>query len=451
MVRFYDTQKTGSDKIALLGLFIVALLIAGLITASKSAVVLSEPLELNYTGLSISTPVGNGWQSEGKWRSHENGFVLSSVFSPAAANPAALVRCRYQLTAADTATDELLKQRAEELKGTIAKTGQNRAAGLIIDWAHIKGISHLAPPRRWQVPEMPRTLFDVFYGTVALPDKHRLDIEVYQTTGDAGFAEKIFKGITGSLRFEDNELLRAGAETIAEIGSKGLSSSLNSRNQQVFFLVKDQQQHTIGFTADVTTDVGADSQLNIRSASLLYLRSGKEVAAFFQSNNSFDEFIWKSETSDNTGRTGIELTLAKTGVLTVKRYGPQDGEENYQLGPAAIPDALLDYLFVRMLEAGLEKLAADVIEYNGNITPILVSRITAESGYALKVELLDGRGFYEEVYLDDGKQILKRQLHHEIIYTFERTSSETVVSLFPERADYILQKNKMLNPDRLQN
>ena len=60
MDKTYDIRKIGGDKIALLGLFVVSLLIARFIVVSKSAILLLEPIPLTDTGLSVSMPDGNG-------------------------------------------------------------------------------------------------------------------------------------------------------------------------------------------------------------------------------------------------------------------------------------------------------------------------------------------------------------------------------------------------------
>ena len=54
----YETKKYGADKMAFLGLFILALFIASFIIASRSAMVLSEPIKLDYAGLSAVVPAG---------------------------------------------------------------------------------------------------------------------------------------------------------------------------------------------------------------------------------------------------------------------------------------------------------------------------------------------------------------------------------------------------------
>ena len=72
----------------------------------------------------------------------------------------------------------------------------------------------------------------------------------------------------------------------------------------------------------------------------------------------------------------------------------------------------------------------------------MVAAGEGEAGYVLTVELLNGRGFYEQVYLDNRKRISKRLLRQEGTYILERTSRKEILRQFPEHAEYILQKNK---------
>ncbi len=192
MDKTYDIRKIEGDKIALLGLFIVALLIAYIIVVSKSALVLSEPIILTQTGLSVSMPAGNGWKSEKKWKYHENAFSLSSNFALGSSRPIAWARCRYFLAAEPTTPQMRFEQKALEVEGRIVKMDQMRIDTLIIDWALI---------------EKPQTPLSFIFGTANLPNNHQLDIEVHQVMGDTEMAERTFKGIVKTLSFKDNRSL----------------------------------------------------------------------------------------------------------------------------------------------------------------------------------------------------------------------------------------------------
>ncbi len=191
MDKTYDIRKIGGDKIALLGIFVVALLIARVIVVSKSALVLSEPIKLTQAGLSVSMPAGNGWKSEKQWRYHENSnsFSLRSGFALGPGRPTAGARCRYLLTAETTTPQMRFEQMASEVDGVIIKTDWMQIDTLTFDWALI------------EEPQTPRSFI---FGTAKLPNNHQLDIEVYQIMGDDEMAKRTFKRIVKTLSFKDN-------------------------------------------------------------------------------------------------------------------------------------------------------------------------------------------------------------------------------------------------------
>ena len=192
-------NKPGYDKIALLGLFIVALLTAHLIVVFKSKLIFSDPIRLSQTGLSVSMPSGQGWQSDQQWRYHENIFTISSLFPLGSDRPTAWANCRYLLSAERTTPQIRFEQKASEIDAVIAEINQTRTDTLTIDWVRI---------------DKPEMHFSMFFGTVRLPDNRQLDIEANQLAGDGELAERVFKHIIESLKFEDNQLLKTSTEHI---------------------------------------------------------------------------------------------------------------------------------------------------------------------------------------------------------------------------------------------
>jgi hypothetical protein len=173
-------RKLGGDKIALLGLFVAALLTARLVVGLRSALVLSEPILLRGTGLSISVPMGNGWRSEGKWGARDD---LSSFLFLGGSQPTAWVICQYMATAETTTPRMRFEQEADEVDGDI-EINEMRTDMLIFEWARVKG---------------QKRLLTKFLGTAILPDNGQLNIEVMETTGDAEQAEQVFKSVVESV------------------------------------------------------------------------------------------------------------------------------------------------------------------------------------------------------------------------------------------------------------
>jgi hypothetical protein len=435
----YRIRRPGGDKIALLGIFVVALLTARLVVGLKSALVLSEPIELTHTGLSLSMPAGNGWQSETQWKYQENAFTLSSEFALGSGRPTARAHCRYLLAARRTTPQKWFAEKASQIDGAIVTTGQTRTDTLTIDWAHI---------------QKTEVLLSAFLGTAELPGNRQLDIEVREITGDTNLAELIFKHIADSVDFEDNRLIGAGAEVIAQIKSKGLDSFLSNRNKQTFFLIRDSRKRSIGYMMDVIVDSGAEDEFNIEAAGLFFMRGRNtyEQVGSYQGDNSFDVFVWKSETHGPTRRSRTEVILDEAGLMTVRKFDARPPESSNHLGPTAIPDIFLDQVLGQMLESSKEEIVVDMIGADGTITPAFISRIETEdditagdkAAYVLKLELLDGRGFSEHIYLDGQKRIYRRLVRQQDVYILESATMEDIVREFPERAEDTLRRNRML-------
>ena len=76
MTENFNYKKFGADKIAFLGLFLVATLIANFLVSMRSVLRYTEPIELEHAGLSIAIPVGKNWQSIQQWKYEDNEFVF---------------------------------------------------------------------------------------------------------------------------------------------------------------------------------------------------------------------------------------------------------------------------------------------------------------------------------------------------------------------------------------
>jgi hypothetical protein len=432
------TNNPGYDKIALLGLFMLSLLLANSIVFFKARISFSDPIRLSKTGLSVSMPSERNWQIDEQWQYQENMYSLSSLFPSGSDRPTAWASCRYLLSA-ETATPQMrFEQRASAINAVVMQTNQTQTDTLTIDWARI---------------DIPELHFSMFFGTSRLPDNRQLDIEVSRIDGEGELTEQIFKRIIESLKFEDNRLLKDGAEIVAEIKRRGIDSFLNSQNRHVYFLIKDEAKRNIGFTMDMIIDSGTDgsataNQPDIRAAGQFYIRGQNSVehATFFQCSNNLDQFVYKSETSSRIGRIVAEIALNAADVITIRKFQTQSDEKSCRLGPAMIPEVFLDQLLMQMLDSKKNQIIVDIIEATGKIIPTLLTAIEStedmaadeDAAYAFELELLDGRGFSERLYLNEQKQVYKRLARHDSLYILERTGAENIASEFPEHAGRIL-------------
>ena len=434
-------SRYSTDKIAFLGLFVLAVLIARIITTSRSATLFSGPITLNGTGLSISIPLGNGWTSDEHWNYRRNAYTLSSSFLLTPHQAAAQSICRYSLATAESDPPLVrFNRKAAALGGTVVQVDRIQTGAVVIDWAHIQSNNPLS---------------DVFVGVVTLPHNRRLDIEIRQSTPhtELDLAERVFKHVADTLEFEDDHLLDKGSEVVGQVKNKGLTYFMLNQNRQDFYLIKDSRLRSIGFLMQVIVD-SPNAELNIEAASLLYIGRPQvlEQAEFLQSDNSFDEILWKGESSSILERHGTEIALGRDGEMVIRTLGVAGGERHYQPGSATIPSIFTDALLDQMLEDNQSKIMVDLVNMSHPAGEIIPTRISlapeaaaadSEAEHVFNVEFLDGQGFSEMVYLDSRRQTYKIVTKQRETYILDRTSLDVIKNHFPERRDWTLKKSKI--------
>ncbi|MBL7153419.1 MAG: hypothetical protein ISS79_06855 [Phycisphaerae bacterium] len=456
----YDTKTSVRAKVALLGLFVAALLSARLIVALRSVVVLSEPTELAHAGLSVAMPHGNGWDSAKRWVYKQDAFTLIAAFPAGSSRPTASARCTYVFPAeipgrntADIGIQKHFERRRRQIEGEIVETGQIETDAAIVEWVHI---------------ERPEAWFNVIFGTGKLPYNRRIDIEVREGTGDADLVKRTFKAIAATLSVTNSPLLEAGGKIIAEMKDKGLGAFLDNQNQQGLFLISDLKGRVIGFATDIVVDTGRASELNIEAMGLYYTRGlfVHEQMSSFRSNNRFESFTWKIESVAPPGalgaaqRSGTGIVLEDTGILTITKSGLSLGDSSsgdeppeerfYRAGATAIPEILLEQLLAQMIESGTKEMLVDMIRSDGLIVPTHISQIESEDtavakndAYLIKLMPLNRRGFFQLAYLDERKHLSSSLVRRQNDLIFERAEPADVARLFPERSEFILHSDKL--------
>ena len=436
----WNAKNAVRAKVAFLAIFVAALISARLIVALRSAVVLSEPIRLAHAGLSVSMPQGNGWNSAKKWECKQDTFILFGAFAPGSSRPTASARCDYVFPNEIIDLEKRFERRQRETGGEIVEKGQIRTGLVTIDWVRI---------------EQDDASSNYIFGTAELPYNRRINIEVCETTADLDLARGVFKAIAESLSITDSPLIEAAATVITQMKDKGLTGSLDNKNRQGLFLIRDWRRRIIGFTTDILIDTGGTSELNIEGMGLSYTSGAflHEEMTSFQSDNRFDRFTWKTE-SVAAERSSIEIVLKDKGLLTVTKSGEPNGASSYYTGATAVPEILIEQLLARIIEFDIQEAVVDVITSDGRIVPIHISQIkpqdtTADQSdpYMIKLMPLSGRGFFQLIYLDSQKKMSRTEQQSferiEDRYYFDRAEPENAAKLFPERSEFILQSDKL--------
>lgn len=427
-------KKYALDKVVLLGIFVFGLLVAWFIVAWRSRVVLSEPVELNYAGLSVSIPKGNGWQSRAAWRYQDDSFILSSLLGADPDRATAWLWCRYLLASSRSSSQEQFGQKADKFSGHITQVGRIQAGAVIINWVHISAVSKR---------------LHIFFGTTELPYGRTIDIEVHQL-GGADLAQRVFKSVAHSVKFTDNLLLAGASRIVEAVKDKGLDYYIRPENKKNFFLVKDSEMKVVGFSADMVAVSGGDeAERIIRVADFSYVHSRWGYSgrhSVFESDARFGRFAWKSDTTGPAGllSRSVRITLAEDGIINVTRAGSLL-EKKYVPSVPAAPAIIIEPIIIEFLDSGGEQIILDIIFSSGKIVPTLLSKIEApQSAYAVRLDFLDRKNSYEQIYFGYDKEIHKRVVQNRQLLTLERSTKDRILGEFPSLGDYILQMDELL-------
>jgi hypothetical protein len=142
-----------------------------------------------------------------------------------------------------------------------------------------------------------------------------------------------------------------------------------------------------------------------------------------------------------------------SGVLTVSRSGAGNKENEYAIGQAAVPDIVLEPVLRKMLDSDLRQAIVDVIRSEGTVVPVYIEKMepTKEQAadYALRLELLDGRDHWQQIYYDSSKEPTKILVEQENTYTLKRADANEIATTFPERANLVRDRHQLLNREEL--
>jgi len=195
-VRFYHwhsmntiasiARKYSLQEVALFAMFTSGLLIAGLIVSVRNRIEMSDPIQLPYSGLSLSLPAGPGWQRSTGWTYEKPGGGFTMGATLAVGNrPVAVVQCRYLPDLPQSDPKKVLSEMVAAASLQVVRSG--RIAGDVEIF--------------WIQTARPRGVADTFIGASALPDGSILEISV-RAPMDHLLADKVFRLIAKSLKFD---------------------------------------------------------------------------------------------------------------------------------------------------------------------------------------------------------------------------------------------------------
>jgi len=353
--------KYSIDKIFLLGVFALGLLISHFIILYRSRIALSEPIKLEFAGLSVSIPTGDSWNGPGKWRYDPIGnFFGLTAHLKVANRSAGAIQWRYMIAQEHFTAGHQLTNQIQETGADIVQTGRIDAKQITLEWAQL------------ELPGM----IDVFFGIVQLDEARTLEIEV-RAPADPKLAERIFMAIAKTPEYMPNDLLEKGASFISRLKSIGAETVIktnSARKVEKIFRITNTAATMSGFALNILqTPFEPADWVDLKVEGFHYADYKIDWVSenfIFRSDRRFDRYIWqtKHNSSDrqNTGSTEIEQT--SNGKLQVSNID-SGTEKIYWPSAAAVSNVILGDALKIFLDYHEEKIIIDIISSTGTIVP----------------------------------------------------------------------------------
>jgi len=405
-------------------MFAFGLLIAGLIVVRRSRIEMSEPVELPYSGLSLSVPAGPGWEREGSagWSyATSNEFNLSRRLL-VGNKIAAIVHCRYLLASPETDPEQVLTDRLA------AATLQETRSGRIVNDVTVHWVQ----------------IVDTFLGVVALDHGRMLEIMV-RAQADRPMADKVFRLIAESVVFESDEFISRGADFIRRFRSRGLGDIIqrqNAADSESIYVINDAMDKPAGF--QIATFQKSAEGSDWSSVAVERMRStvgprDQIRRSHFECADDLDRFVWRTNRMSLQAARPIatEIELADDGAMHI-RGATSLKELTWRPGDGAVAEILIDRIARAFLDAYANDALIDVIFADGAIVPAVISTVNVSgdtqnkwvTAYSVRVRFLHGRDTYVQSYFDFKKNLVGKVEKSQGVLYWHRSDRKTLAETF---------------------
>jgi hypothetical protein len=422
-------RQIGLDKVAFLILLVLGLVAAKFIISYGSKLEVTQPLALKGTGLEVAVPSGESWKRLSNGFKYENNaFSFTSVMQ-ISSDSTITVQWQYALLPTKKTILERLQVEAQAAKGRIESSESGKFGNFDFDFAKI-------------VSEK----VTVFYGTTTLPDGRILILEVGQAGRGIDLAEKIFRNLLASVKYNPDNPVVKGTELLKTF--KGSLAALLPQVSAVnYYRLKDTRGSSIGFTTD-SIGFSADGNENsaISATSLLFLSSGFNVYAeqsIFFSNISLTKFDWAIKQGNLLTNREVPLhIMLNDQLMTIQR---QNIAEKLGYTDSMLPDPLFVLAVEAFLKSNFDSVMFDIVISEGKIAPVILSRINSPETSVLPAESAANVEFFaantvtQKMYFDGEYKLLSADIQGGMPYRIERTSRADIIADFPQWLDRIQQ------------
>ncbi len=414
MQTLLEKSKYGKSELTLLAIFAIGLILSNIMVLKRSEIKLSPPIELQGSGLSVRIPVGNTWNSAGKWQYNpkDNSFDLSSALQLGNQVESRVI-CRYSLAPEPTPASDRISDNDMGQETVITDSGRISTGQIDIYWLQLA---------------MGGGMSDSYIAEADLPDGRTLSILIF-ASADEKTATILLESICESIEFKQNQLLENGSrfvDRLKDLGVVKLTQSEADKNSQIIYLLKKNDSNAenddyVGFAFDVfQTETENNEWVAVNGQTFYHTGSvnGLSSSSLYEISDDLDRMIWQTKLSTHSGRNEetVEIEFAEDGLMRITQLRPVS-EKTFWPGQAAIPDMLLDCVSRAFVDHSTDEILLDVVSSRGSILPTVLKHLDSSEfpellglqiSYGVRMEFVHMPGYGQNIFFDADKKIIAK-------------------------------------------
>ncbi len=424
------SKRHSLSALALLAFFAIGLFTARIIVKARQKPILSEPIVLPGSGISVSKPINIGWESTRSWQ-YESDNSLTLVAQQFQDSPRQVeIRWRYLLCSSDENAWEALAEKFEQVNVIFGKV-QTLDGSVPMEYTSIRSRGGLG-----------RTFY---VGIAQLEFGRALELRVQPSQMSGIDAEELFLALAGSIQYTPLPELQAGKDLTDTLWETIATDAKAKSKEQEAFVIKDAQQKPIGFFHSEYAAYQTDSQAQLKIDNRQYETNHLLAQSTLVVDASDQTFEWKSIVQNLRAEQAWGYTVTKDvdGQVTVQPNF--DKERQFSSSCLLVPELLLPDAVRLFLDHPQQRLVIDVLSASGDMVPAILEKINPSAALArseditqaVKVDFLNHRGSFEQYYYNADGELIGRLEQQPLkrppfkrVRLWERTSSKELKRIF---------------------
>jgi hypothetical protein len=389
-------------EIVLLVVFMMGMLIASLIVKQRAKVLLSDPLPLFGSGLSVFMPANPGWEYTPAWQYEESESSMTLIGQYRNPGRGKIeVQWRYILNTPAGSEQELLTQRV-------------RDTGAVISGLETVGQANPMTFAR-MVSGTARDIEEFYLGIIRLDYSRSIELLVKSSGINNFYEETIFKSLAAGIQYQTPKHLADGHALINAFLKSQSPLGTKKAFPDEAFLIKDAQRDAVlGFYSTTHSLSAGDGQTLQQSCIRQFEYRNLTLNSLVWFNPLKKKYRWKTDLiyPGITQPQLYEIEADDTGTLTVKR--DIKDTKTFLADPFFLPEPFLSELARYFLQSDSSEVVVDVLGFRGELVPVYLEKIPLEkvkaklknADTAVRIVYLHIRNSYEELFFDQSRNLV---------------------------------------------